>query len=97
MAISTASFCEYAHRYVLGLNNSLTFLSGRHVQINNDGAIEFYKKFGFEIVDTKEQYYKRIEPADAHVLQKTLRRKKSDAHHHAFTNGAVNDKKDRRT
>ncbi|KAI8040023.1 probable N-acetyltransferase san [Drosophila suzukii] len=45
-----------------------------HVQINNDGAIEFYKKFGFEIVDTKEQYYKRIEPADAHVLQKALRR-----------------------
>lgn len=69
----------------------------RHVQINNDGAIEFYKKFGFEIVDTKEQYYKRIEPADAHVLQKALRRKKSDIHNHAFTNGAVNDKKDRRT
>ncbi|EDW47404.1 GM21284 [Drosophila sechellia] len=46
----------------------------QHVQINNNGAIEFYKKFGFEIVDTKEQYYKRIEPADAHVLQKTLRR-----------------------
>ncbi|XP_034480012.1 probable N-acetyltransferase san [Drosophila innubila] len=68
-----------------------------HVQINNDGAIEFYKKFGFEIVDTKEQYYKRIEPADAHVLQKALRRKKSDIHNHAFTNGAVSDKKDRRT
>lgn len=44
----------------------------RHVQVNNEGAIEFYKKFGFEIVETKEQYYKRIEPADAHVLQKNL-------------------------
>ncbi|XP_023235490.1 N-alpha-acetyltransferase 50 [Centruroides vittatus] len=44
-----------------------------HVQINNEGAIEFYKKFGFEIVETKQHYYKRIEPADAHVLQKTLR------------------------
>jgi len=54
---------------------SITFNNHfRHVQINNDGAIEFYKKFGFEIVDTKEQYYKRIEPADAHVLQKALRR-----------------------
>ncbi|XP_022225888.1 probable N-acetyltransferase san [Drosophila obscura] len=50
-----------------------------HVQINNDGAIEFYKKFGFEIVDTKEQYYKRIEPADAHVLQKALRRNPPNA------------------
>ncbi|GAB0099153.1 Probable N-acetyltransferase san [Sergentomyia squamirostris] len=46
-----------------------------HVQVNNDGAIKFYKKFGFEIVETKEQYYKRIEPADAHVLQKTLKKK----------------------
>ncbi|KAJ9575297.1 hypothetical protein L9F63_025752, partial [Diploptera punctata] len=46
-----------------------------HVQVNNEGAIDFYKKFGFEIVETKEHYYKRIEPADAHVLQKTLRPK----------------------
>lgn len=46
-----------------------------HVQVNNDGAINFYKKFGFEIVETKEHYYKRIEPADAHVLQKTIRSK----------------------
>ncbi|XP_030376598.1 probable N-acetyltransferase san [Scaptodrosophila lebanonensis] len=72
-----------------------------HVQINNNGAIEFYKKFGFEIVDTKEQYYKRIEPADAHVLQKTLRRKNTppNSHHqnHHLTNGAVNEKKERRT
>lgn len=43
-----------------------------HVQINNEGAIDFYQKFGFEIVETKQHYYKRIEPADAHVLQKTL-------------------------
>lgn len=41
--------------------------------MNNDSAIEFYTKFGFKIVETKEHYYKRIEPADAHVLQKTLR------------------------
>ena len=45
----------------------------RHVQISNDGAIEFYRNFGFEIIETKTQYYKRIEPADAYVLQKTLR------------------------
>merc|ERR1711879_426248 len=44
-----------------------------HVQINNQSAIEFYKKFGFNIVETKEQYYKRIEPADAHVLEKFLK------------------------
>ena len=50
----------------------LTFWTCRHVQVNNDSAIEFYKKFGFEIVETKKQYYKRIEPSDAYVLQKTL-------------------------
>jgi len=44
-----------------------------HVQVNNEDAIAFYKKFGFEVVETKEHYYKRIEPADAHVLQKTIR------------------------
>lgn len=44
-----------------------------HVQVNNDVAIAFYKKFGFEIIETKENYYKRIEPAAAYVLQKNLK------------------------
>ncbi|KAF4024960.1 hypothetical protein G4228_016899 [Cervus hanglu yarkandensis] len=30
-------------------------------------------RFGFEIIETKKNYYKRIEPADAHVLQKNLK------------------------
>lgn len=53
-----------------------------HVQVNNEGAIQFYTNFGFQIVETKEHYYKRIEPADAHVLQKTLKPVKQ-------TNGSV--------
>lgn len=43
-----------------------------HVQINNTGAIEFYKNFGFQIVETKENYYKRIEPSSALVLKKQM-------------------------
>ena len=44
-----------------------------HVQISNDEAIQFYEKFGFKIMDTKKDYYKRIEPADAYVLEKSLK------------------------
>lgn len=62
--------CSYITRYIR-----------RHVQISNEGAIDFYKKFGFEIVETKEHYYKRIEPADAHVLQKTLRPRANQTNH----------------
>lgn len=58
--------------------NDLSLSNFRHVQVSNEGAIGFYKRFGFEIIETKKQYYKHIEPADAYVLQKTLRHKKRD-------------------
>lgn len=75
MEISTASSCKSVFLYVQDKNN--LFITSRHVQVNNQSAIDFYKKFGFEIVETKEQYYKRIEPADAHVLMKLLRTQRS--------------------
>merc|ERR1712173_37315 len=59
-----------------------------HVQVNNESAIEFYKKFGFNIVETKEQYYKRIEPADAHVLEKFL---KPGAGNDKLANGSLGE------
>ncbi|KAB0405758.1 hypothetical protein E2I00_001599 [Balaenoptera physalus] len=42
-----------------------------HVQISSESAVDFYRKLGLEI-ETKKNYYKRIEPADTHVLQKNL-------------------------
>lgn len=48
-----------------------------HVQVNNESALSFYRRFGFEVVETKEQYYKRIEPADAHVLEKKVAKKEN--------------------
>ena len=61
----------------------------RHVQVNNEGAIKFYEKFGFEIVERKQNYYKRIEPADAFVLQKTFRKTDSTPQ----VNGDISDLK----
>lgn len=43
-----------------------------HVQSNNTDAIEFYKKFGFEVGETVPNYYPRLTPPDAVVLQRKL-------------------------
>ncbi|XP_057521409.1 uncharacterized protein LOC130801556 [Amaranthus tricolor] len=43
-----------------------------HVQTNNDEAINFYKKFGFEITDTIQNYYTNISPPDCYVVTKHL-------------------------
>ena len=45
------------------------------MQENNEVALAFYKKFGFEIVEKKKDYYKRIEPSDAFVLKKSFEKK----------------------
>ncbi|KAH1074310.1 hypothetical protein J1N35_026638 [Gossypium stocksii] len=41
-----------------------------HVQTNNEDAINFYKKFGFEITETIKNYYTNIDPIDCFVLTK---------------------------
>ncbi|GAB4854140.1 hypothetical protein Ancab_022724 [Ancistrocladus abbreviatus] len=43
-----------------------------HVQTNNEDAINFYKKFGFEITDTIQNYYTNITPPDCYVVTKYL-------------------------
>lgn len=45
-----------------------------HVQVNNDKAIEFYKRFDFEITDKIEGYYKQIEPSDGYVVARKFPR-----------------------
>ena len=42
------------------------------MQLNNEEAIHFYQKFGFKIAGTKEDYYKRIDPPHAYILEKDL-------------------------
>ncbi|KAK8933468.1 hypothetical protein KSP39_PZI015764 [Platanthera zijinensis] len=43
-----------------------------HVQTNNEDAISFYKKFGFEITETIENYYTNISPPDCYVVSKLV-------------------------
>lgn len=69
--------CENMLLLMTCLSNFFFSSIVRHVQVNNEGAIRFYEKFGFEIVEEKKNYYKRIEPADAYVLQKSFRQPKA--------------------
>ena len=41
-----------------------------HVQTSNEDAITFYKKFGFEIIETIEDYYTRVEPKSCYILSR---------------------------
>lgn len=44
--------------------------------MNNEDALAFYKKFGFEVVELAKNYYKRIEPADAYLVEKPMKGQK---------------------
>ncbi|EPS73274.1 hypothetical protein M569_01484 [Genlisea aurea] len=43
-----------------------------HVQTNNDDAIKFYTKFGFQVTDTIPNYYTNITPPDCYILTKLI-------------------------
>jgi len=45
-----------------------------HVQVNNETALSFYKKFGFQIISTATEYYRRLEPCDAYLLERSLKK-----------------------
>ncbi|KAK4375242.1 hypothetical protein RND71_005919 [Anisodus tanguticus] len=43
-----------------------------HVHTINEEAINFYKKFGFEVTDKIQNYYTNITPPDCFVLTKVI-------------------------
>lgn len=45
---------------------------GLHVLIDNEPAIEFYKKMGFTIKNTRKNYYPNLPVSDAYLMVKDL-------------------------
>lgn len=45
---------------------------GLHVHVENSTAIKFYERFGFSILGTVNNYYKRIVPNSAYILELKL-------------------------
>ena len=43
-----------------------------HVQVGNEDAKRFYERNGFKEVGVHENYYKKISPHDAWILEKTF-------------------------
>lgn len=48
-----------------------------HVQTSNSGAKRFYERHGFTEIGVHENYYKKIVPHDAWILEKKIQAEKS--------------------
>lgn len=44
-----------------------------HVKVDNELAIQFYKRFGFAVKELKKNYYVRMEPPDAYIMELMLK------------------------
>ncbi|CAI5455313.1 unnamed protein product [Caenorhabditis angaria] len=60
------------HVFKLCENDQTIKILCLHVQINNETALNFYKKHGFEQKEIVHDYY-RITPSDAYLLVKRIR------------------------
>ena len=43
------------------------------LQVDNELAIQFYKRFGFAVKELKKNYYVRMEPPDAYIMELMLK------------------------
>lgn len=54
------------------LHNVILMFFNCTFQVNNESALRFYQKFGFKETDVAKNYYKRITPNDAFILEKIV-------------------------
>lgn len=45
-----------------------------HVQVSRESAKKFYERHGFQTLDLFKDYYKKIEPRDAWIMERELER-----------------------
>ncbi|UJR15407.1 hypothetical protein I4U23_002354 [Adineta vaga] len=64
-----------------------------HVQINNETALSFYKKFGFQIISTATEYYRRLEPSDAYLLERPFKKSATNEQTISTSSAQQNTKK----
>ena len=50
-----------------------------HVLSNNEGALEFYKKNGFEVKEFLKDHYTDLDPSDAYYLELNMPQESEDA------------------
>jgi N-alpha-acetyltransferase 50 len=49
-----------------------------HVQISNEDGKRFYEQHGFAVVRVHNDYYRKLQPRDAWVLEKTVEEEEKD-------------------
>ena len=59
------------YRLVKNQSNKIKMIR-LHVQSSNELALSFYRRHGFDIIKTESNYYRRLKPSSAFMLQKVL-------------------------
>ena len=49
-----------------------------NMQVGNKAAVSFYKKYGFEILETMKDFYHDIEPRDCYYMRKDMHPEKPE-------------------
>lgn len=63
---------EILDRIIIDSKNSGIKCIGLHVHVENRSALKFYDRRGFKILGKVDDYYKKISPNSAYILELRL-------------------------